>query len=247
VKITREVVGTKRKTETVTSDTFQGYALAEKLSSYVSERVGKSPEAEPFFRFVFEILKKISGRISNSYILPKSFFAPSSLVVRRQLRQGPAIKLKNGTLKGNTYVPFSFAKSSECTEMPETLRKTLTGVGANVVKQIDSINLLDLQNQSWVIPYSVQYLNLCYSFSDELRKSWQNKAEILDNYKCLDLFSHDDILCWSEEDLTRIINTISKTVIKTRPLQSDKDKQSALQKQIADLVNSRKKSRKTSS
>jgi hypothetical protein len=247
VKVTREISSARNKTETVISDSHQGYILAERLSSYVSKRVGKSPEAEPFFRFVFEIIRLISGKISSNYSLPKSYFAPPSVVMRKQLRQGPAIKLKDGTLKGNTYVPFSFAKSSECLEMPETLRKTLTSTGASISKQIDSINMLELNVQSDVMSDAIKYISLCYAFSDELRKAWQMRAEILKDQKDLELFTQNEIFSFSYEERKSLINEIAEMMIRTIPLYDDETKQSSLKKKIAESVDSRKKSRKTSS
>jgi hypothetical protein len=251
VKIARTVPDGKNKTKTVTHNTYQGYNLAEKLSSYLDERVGKSPEAEPFFRFIFEVIKIIAKKVdTEKYFLPRSMFSPGSIVVRKSLRQGPEIKSKSGSRsKANTYVPFSFAKSSECTEMPETLRKTLTNVGAEISKQIDSINGIELVTQNYIIPSVAKYVNLCYSLSDDLRKAWQNKAEIISDTKVLDVFLNVDFdkLSRKEENLKSLINQISNLVVKTKPLLDDKVKQSALQAQIVALVESKKKSRKTSS
>jgi len=247
VKITREVLGTRGKASSVTSDSFRGYALAQKLSTYVTEEIGKSPEAEPFFRFIFEILNRIAEKVPKTYLIPKTYFAPASLVVRRQLRKGPVIKQKNGTLRGNTYVPFSFVKSSECQEIPETIRKAMTGFGSAVSIQLDSINGLNLEEQNEIIPHATRYINLCYALSDDLRKAWQLRAEIIEDISILDQFGNHDIFVSDKKLYLNVISNISKIVVKTKPLRDDSTKQSELMAQIASKVEARKKSRKTPS
>jgi hypothetical protein len=239
----------KNKTKTVSSTSYQGYGLAEKLCLYLEERVGKSPESEPFFRFIYEILKLFAEKAlsSEDYTLPRVMFAPANIVVRRTLRHGPEVKSKNGAIKGNTYVPFSFAKSSECQEIPEALRKTLTATGATISKEIDSINAVELKEQGKCIPYYSRLVTLSYALSDDLRKAWQHKAEILLDISILEMFDKLDYSNLTYQEMELFNTNLAKLVVKTKPLHSDKTAQSALQAKIEQLTLSKKKSRKASS
>jgi hypothetical protein len=170
VKQVREISGKGNKVETITKTTYQGYLLAERLSFYLEKRAGKSPEAEPFFRFIKELINRMSARTPSDFVLPKSFFSPPNTLVRKYLRHGPEIKSKGTTKPGNTYVPFSFAKSLECRSMPETTRKSLTNIGSNVSRHIDSINSYPVLDQSSIIEDAIRYISLSYALSDDLRK-----------------------------------------------------------------------------
>jgi hypothetical protein len=235
------------KTTISQSNSHVGYALAEGLSLYVQEKVGKSPEAEPFFRFIHEIIVKIALKTDKSFVIPKAFFSPSNVLLRKDLRHGPDVKSKKGTRKGNTYVPFSFAKSLECQDMPETLRKTLTGVGATVSKQIDSINHLDIIKQNQVIPDAKRYVSLCYALSDDLRKKWQFNAEVINDVSSLEIFTKHNIIDLSAEDRSRLLNIISKYAVESVPLYNDATRQQSVKDKVSGIVDSKKKSRKTSS
>jgi flagellar biosynthesis/type III secretory pathway chaperone len=244
----RKVVSTRTTTEhgkttVVQSNSYVGYALAESLSLYVQKSVGKSPEAEPFFRFIHEIIQKLALKTDKNFVIPKAFFSPSNVLLRKDLRHGPDVTSKKGTRKGNTYVPFSFAKSLECQEMPETLRKTLTGVGATVSKQIDSINHLDILSQNQVLPDAKRYVSLCYALSDDLRKRWQSNAEVIADTSSLDIFTHYNIVEQSQEDRQKILNIISKYVCETVPLYNDATKQKSVQDKVLSVVDQKKKSR----
>jgi len=248
----RRVVNTRTttdhgKTTVVQSNSFVGYALAENLSLYVQEKVGKSPEAEPFFRFIYEIITRIALKSDDKFVIPKAFFSPSNVLLRKDLRHGPDVKSKKGTRKGNTYVPFSFAKSLECQDMPETLRKTLTGVGATVSKQIDSINHLDIIAQNQVLPDAKRYVSLCYALSDDLRKKWQSHAEVIENLSDLNIFTERNIIEQKHLVRSMMLNQIAKYVCETVPLYKDDLKQHSVMEKVAEIVDSKKKSRKASS
>jgi hypothetical protein len=232
------------KTTVTQSSSYTGYALAEQLSAYVEQKVGKSPEAEPFFRFIYEIIQRLALRTDKDFIIPKAFFSPSNVLLRKDLRHGPDVTSKKGTRKGNTYVPFSFAKSLECDEMPETLRKTMTGVGATVSKQIDSINHLDILVQNEVIPHARRYVSLCYALSDDLRKRWQSSAEVIQDVSDLDMFTKKNFILLSHDEREEKLNSISKYVVKTSTLYSDPAKQLSIKEKVSGIVNSKKDARK---
>jgi hypothetical protein len=91
----RPVQNKKGKTEIVSSTSRTGFILAELLSPYIETKIGKSPEAEPFFRFVMEIIKKIQTRITDEeYELLKSLFVLLSFSFEKYLRQDLKIKPK---------------------------------------------------------------------------------------------------------------------------------------------------------
>jgi hypothetical protein len=244
IRQTRDVVEKKNKIRQEVVNTYQGFALSEKLSFYLDSRIAKTPEGEPFFRFVFEILNMISQRVTSGYVMPKSYFASPNIIVRKSLRRGPDIKLKNETRKGNTYVPFSFAKSSECDLMPETIRKSLTGLGSAVSRTIDSINNKTLIEQNDLIDDTLSFVKLCYAVSDELRKQWQQKATIVSDLECLVRDYSLDFLDLSSEDRSKFIYNLSQASINTRPVYEDNAKQIELKNTISSLVEQKKKLRR---
>jgi hypothetical protein len=244
VKVTRNSIGAKNKIETTLTDSHVGCLLSERLLIYVEKQIGKTPESEPFFRFIGEIIKRIALKVSDDYTLPKSFFASPNIVIRRQLRRGPEIKSKGTTKPGNTYVPFSFAKSAECSDMPEAIRKTLTSAGSNVSQYVDSINSFTLDEQNEVIPSTLKYVSLCYSLSDDLRKAWQKNAEVLSELDQFTSFFETNPLTLDEEDRDRYLAVMSRKVHNTRPVHSDETKQAVLKKNVLEAVDSRKRSRK---
>jgi hypothetical protein len=175
----KEVQGKKGKSETVTTRSYTGNLLSERLCAYVQKRITKAPESEIFSRFILSIIQKIALKVPENFVIPKVFFSTPGSLIRRQLRHGPEVTRKGKTVQGNTYIPFSFAKSSECEAMPETHRKSLTSIGASVSKHIDALNSLSVTEQNSIMPMALKYVNYCYSLSDELRKRWQKQAEVL--------------------------------------------------------------------
>jgi hypothetical protein len=247
IKSVKEVPGKKNKTELVTSTSHVGYILAERLSSYCEKTVGKSPEAEPFFRFIKEIIFKIISKTSSDYVLPKSFFAPPNTFVRKFLRKGPEITSKGTTKPGNTYVPFSFAKSSECQEMPESIRKSLTSIGANISKNIDSINSYPVLQQNHLIDDAVRFVKCCYALSDDIRKQWQTKAVIPDNLKGLSDFTEQNIFSLPSRQRESILNDMAKIVVKTTNVHNDNLEQEKLKASVCSMIASKRSARKSSS
>jgi len=147
---------------------------------YQTSLISKSPEGEPFFKLIVEILRIISKRLPKEYVLPKSFFDPPSTVLRTLLRKGPERKKQKGdSARAVTYIPFSFVKSSECNLMNETAKKTLTSAGSKVSQLIDAVNTQSLMDQVRLIPYIKKLVETCYIISDQLRKDWQNLGKII--------------------------------------------------------------------
>jgi hypothetical protein len=239
----RPVLSKKGKTEIVSSTSRTGYVLADLLGPYIETKIGKSPEAEPFFRFILEIIKKIITRIPKDYVLPKSLFAPVSVSVRKYLRHGPEIQAKGKTKPGRTYVPFSFAKSSICDDMPETVRKTMTTAGSNVSKYIDQVNNFDVFDQNVIYPRVVRYVQLCYTTSDELRKAWQKNGLVLaelDEFR--KRFEVDPFPTVQAGD--KFLDALEAASFKMRSLHTDKSQQAKLLSKLAGTMESRRASRK---
>jgi hypothetical protein len=240
----RPVQNKKGKTEIVSSTSRTGFILAELLGPYIEAKIGKSPEAEPFFRFVMEIIKKIQARITDEkYELPKSLFAPVSASVRKYLRHGPEIQAKGKTKPGRTYVPFSFAKSSVCDDMPETVRKTMTTAGSDVSKHIDQVNNFSVIEQNEIYPLVVRYVQVCYSLSDDLRKNWQKYGLVLLEHERFRKYFENDPFP-SVEEAEGIVNKLEKVTFKVGPLHSDKEQQASLLAKLAVTMESRRASRK---
>jgi hypothetical protein len=227
VMVNRPTVGKGGRIETVTSTSRVGYALSEQLASYVEKQVGKTPEAEPFFRFILEILYKIVERIPKGYVLPKSYFAPASSVVRKHLRRGPEIEKKGTTKQGHTYVPFSFSKASSCSDMNETIRKSLTTAGAKISTHLDSVNNLSIALQNEIIPLALRYVEFCYNLSDELRKKWQKAGEVISEPLRFPSYFDEDPF-ESVEDCKKVLSKLAGLSFKTVPAMSDEIGQKAL-------------------
>lgn len=160
-----------------------GYMLSNLLLKYVDVTHSKNtPEGEPFVKFIFSILDTIVDQLvkNDDFVLPKSVFVDPASVLRVKIRKGPEISRKGKVAKSNLYIPFSFAKSSECSRMPETIRKELTSIGSNVLNNINQINHLPLEDQNTNFDFFEDYISISYNFSDEIRKQWRLEAKIVD-------------------------------------------------------------------
>jgi len=176
-KVPRTASKTKK---IVTDEIITGYELAETLCQFVKTRKFKSPENECFASFILDLLKLISDKVDiSTYQLPASFLTPPAARMRQLLRKGPTIKTKRGE-KANLYVPFSFAKASECTLMPEDARKKLTETGADILKNIDLVNKLQVKDASEKFEDFSAYLKRSYIVADECRKQWRAEGKIPD-------------------------------------------------------------------
>jgi hypothetical protein len=244
LKRSKEVLNKKGKTEMVMTTDYLGTALAERLSNYLDKRVGKSPEAEPFSRFIFEIIKQIVAKVDIDYIVPKSYFSAPASVLRRSLRHGPDTMQKGQSRKGATYVPFSFAKSSECSDMPEIVRKTLTTAGSDISKNIDSINSLNILEQNRVIPDASRYILLCYAVSDDLRKKWQKEARVVSEpQKLLDYFKYNPLLS-PEKERKEYLENLGKSMIQTCPVSKNPQEQALIKSKVTEIVDKKRSARK---
>jgi hypothetical protein len=244
IKRSKEILNNKGKTEIVVKTDYVGTALAERLSNYLDKRVGKSPEAEPFSKFIFEIIKQIISKVDIDYVLPKSYFSAPASVLRRSLRHGPDVTQKGQSRKGATYVPFSFAKSSECSDMPEIVRKTLTSAGSDISKNIDSINSLSILDQNRVIPDASRYILLCYAISDDLRKKWQKEAKVVaEPQGLLDYFKFNPLVT-PDKERHEYLKALGSSMIKTCPVSNNSHEQSLIKARVNEIVEKKKSARK---
>jgi len=155
-----------------------GYALSEIILGYVQERKTKIPENEPACRFFDGILSLIAERVPRDFSIPQVFFVPAGMDLRSKIRRGPDITTKDKTTRSNLYVPFSYVKSQECSRMPESVRKELTSIGADVLKNIDTASRFSVKSQNIFYGFFESYLSATYAISDEVRKTWRTEAKI---------------------------------------------------------------------
>lgn len=180
-KITKTVTVGGRQ-NTVTIDTYVGYKLCEFLAEYTEES-NKEYEYTGFSKFITTLLDLIVeiNLKDESYTLPRIFFQTPSEQVRLGIRKGPKIKAKDGKEKCNNYIPFSFVKSSECTEYPIVTKKKLTDIGTAVIRNLDSVNKMSLIESNDFIPALKGYMEASYYFSDDMRREWRSKAIVPDD------------------------------------------------------------------
>jgi len=229
-----------------------GYALSTLLIKYVETPNTKgTPENEPFVRFIFSILDKVVERIEaiGAYYLPKSLFVDPASTLKTKIRRGPDISRKGKAAKSNLYIPFSFTKSSECERMRETIRKDLTSIGSDILNNINSINHLSIHDQNNYFWFYEQYISICYSISDEIRKRWRLEARVIDTkpikLALVDNFPietpvSDEGISFDEEDY---INRCRKVKLIFSPASTDEQEIKAIKESISTVINARKQKR----
>jgi len=153
--------------------TFNGYKISNYLRDHIADSSSKNPEQDTFVHFVLSLIRCLvpSGEVMKNYQLPKVFFEVPSVQLRHAIRQGPQIRTKKG-LKYNLYVPLSCVKSSECSGIPEVIKKDCIDLGAKVLRKLDKINVLSPKESSEKLPLFREYLTFCYIVNDEIRSQW---------------------------------------------------------------------------
>jgi hypothetical protein len=235
-------VGKKTQTEIVKS--YNGYALAEGLSAYQSGKISKSPEGEPFFKLILEIIKLILAKQGGDYTLPKSLFNPPSTVLRSLLRKGPERKKQSGKVSSVTYVPFSFVKSQECLRMNEVIRKTLTKVGSTISGRVDSVNNMPIKEANAAIPWMEQYVAFCYSVSDQLRKEWQLAGLIPSDLSELVKVFNEEFFEVDDDAKEIFMDAARKWEVKMTPNYKDSGEQASLVETLKLAQEEKKKARR---
>jgi len=170
---------------------YSGYKLSDITNSLVTKRVSKTEEYEPFTRFIIDICELLSHKISDTFTIPRGFFMTPSIQLRSRIRRGPKIKTKSKKERTNLYIPFSFAKSKECSLIPETIKKAMVDVGSEVIKSLDTINKLPVKEANDKLELYERYITACYRVSDECRKKWRLSCFIpqIENFKQVFNFS----------------------------------------------------------
>jgi hypothetical protein len=227
-----------------------GYFLAQLLSKYTEVKDPRNtPESEPFTKFIFSILDTIVDRLKSEehYSLPKSLFLDPASVLRVKIRRGPEISRKGKAAKSNLYIPFSFTKSSECTRMNESIRKELTSVGADVLKNINNINHLSVKDQSYYFEFFEKYISAAYTVSDEIRKQWRLEAKVVKplavKAALVDEFPSIEDLADGEVDTDKYLNQIKGRNLCFIPALPNSTEQAALKKQLQEEANLKKSQR----
>jgi len=233
----------------VFTPTLTGVKLAETLADYLTNKTTKVPEHEPFVRFIFSILDKISDDIDTSkYQIPQIFFTAPSEQLRSIVRKGPVIKTKKGE-RTNLYIPLSFVKASECDSMPESIKKILTDTGAGVIKHLDSINKLPVKVASLMNSAFAEYVHIAYSFSDEIRKIWRSEAKFPQNAHSFRELFCEKFIDYKEplDDYQRkfgvYLDRMRNLKIRFSPVKDEPDEQARLSERIRLAVKEKKDSR----
>jgi hypothetical protein len=232
------------KGEILTRKLFVGYNLSALLAGYINEKKAPSLESEPFIKFILQLLRDISSQVSSQFTIPKIFFEPPSIELRSSVRRGPDIKTKKGT-KSNLYTPFSFAKSSECHLMTETIRRELIDLGSSVLQKLDEPNKLPIREASIVMPFFQEYLKLCYAVSDQCRKEWRQSC-FVPNTTPLQVYVSDfpsDIVeavsSGVAEDYIKRLRRLGHTLTFV-PVKDDPSQLASLRKQVEEELKKRK-------
>lgn len=250
INTSRRVIPNKRvtrdgkKSTVQVYNTYTGYALAQNLQLYVEKSVAKTPEGEPFFKLIKEIIWMLIARAEEPAI-PKSFFEPPSNSIRSLIRKGPErAKQKGRVAKPVSYIPFSFVKSSDCSQMREVVKKTLTSCGSIISTRIDSINNLPIHEANSMVPWMKEYVQLCYMISDQLRKDWQTSCKVLGDVDILLGYFKEEFFDLSEDHKRDFLENLKKEHFKTVPNFDETTDQYALVKSVTEAVEKRKAERR---
>jgi len=225
---------------------YLGYKLADIIGQYIPVKTSKSPEGEPLFRIIHEMLRRISALGKKN--IPKAFFEPPSIQLRNRIREGPQVKTKKG-LKHNLYVPLSFVKSSECTLFPESTKKELVEVSSKIVRNLDHINKLPVKLAGEKLPLFDEYLKHSYAISDNCRSEWRKNAYVPSPDQIEDLmvrkFDHLESVDFVSEDFRTYLTMLK---VKARqltftPVYDEPEKQQRLKAEVSQAIESKKTSR----
>lgn len=185
-----------------------GSKLSQLCGMYLSKKSKAEPENEPFYKLISDMLSLLVGWIPETWEPATRIFVKPSHYVKMDIRRGPKIKTKDGGVRTNAYIPFSFVKSAECELYPSLTRQELTSLGSKINNELDKVNNFSVINGSKMIPHYKKMLQVSYTVSDEIRKRWRSSAsvprnvsEIKDTFEEL-IFPLFDSPNWSElEDL----------------------------------------------
>jgi len=228
---------------------YVGYKISEIFCSYLVGRTAKNPENEPVSRFFFSILDTIVDKWESDDSLPSALFLPVNTALRRKLRQGPMIEnKKRGISKANLYIPFSFVKASECARMPEVIKKSLTSLGSEIIKNLDTVNSLSVKDQNLYAEDFENYITISYSQSDEIRKMWRTDLMYLQDTSALwDAFITnfpEDISALNAKDSAEYFGSLNQTPLEFVPLSNDASVMSSARLDIEQANERRKAARK---
>jgi hypothetical protein len=219
---------------------LSGYKLSDYISPFLDPHTFKTIEEHPFVRLVIDLIKKIPG----SHI-PKSFFDTPSNSLKSKLRKGPVIKIRGKPDRINNYVPFSFAKSSDCDLMPKSCRTTLTDLGATVYTALDHINKLEIKEANNASPLYEKFLKTAYQMSDDMRDTWQKRAEIPD-LTAVERWIQK-IGNWNMKDLNDLeisVNTFAHLKLRFEPADNDALRQDDIRRHVLEHMKKKLDSRK---
>jgi hypothetical protein len=223
------------------TNTYQGYALAEFLNGFESGNKPRVPEANPLCGVVLGFIRSLVPDNVGNYVIPNAFFEVPSVHLRAMVREGPKIKTKKGE-KHNLYVPFSFVKSSECVSMPEIIRREITDLGSDILKNVDSINKLTVPRASEMLPCMRAYIKVCYALSDECRREWKRSLKVPNTAHIRTMLEErfPDLSEETPEVMDKYISAIKTRRLSFGEAYSDPDEKAKILAEIASIADKRK-------
>jgi hypothetical protein len=248
--VSGKVVSQCRRTERVeradgnkisVSLVYTGYKLSDIFRKYITRKISKVPENEPFIRFITDLCELLCQRVDKNFSIPKAYFMSPSDQLRSRVRRGPNIKTKSGE-KANLYIPFSFAKSKECSLLPENTKKTMIDLGSEIIKSLDSINKLPVVEANKKLALYEEYIEASYTISDECRKRWRTTCSIPNAKDLEEVFCIKDKTSGMEisEEIVMIIKSAKLAFL---PYTPNSDELSNTKRFISELNESRKTKR----
>jgi hypothetical protein len=221
---------------------YTGYRLYDIFGKYINRRISKNIENEPFMRFLIDICDLLREKVSDDFVIPRSYFMPPSEQLRLKVRRGPNVKRKGGKVKANLYIPFSFAKSKECSLLPEKTKKTMVDIGSKIIKSIDKINKLPVIEANKQFKVYEEYIETTYRISDECRKKWRLNCSIpkIEDLE-LAFYLEDDASDYKiSGDTVKLLKGIT---FQFKPFTNNSEELAETRKFISDLNESRRKKR----
>jgi len=143
--------------------------------------------------------------------------------------------------KSNLYIPFSYAKSQECTLMPEVHKREIVEVGAEIHKNLDHINKLPVKEANAMLPLYQRYLKVAYAHSDESRKRWRTSCYIPHKDDLMILVR--DIENMGERDFSNALDEMESQRVRYHPVSDNPEEQASLREQVAKEIKRKKDQR----
>jgi len=149
------------------------------------------------------------------------------------------------------YIPFSYAKASECADMPEHIKKNLTDTGSQVLKNLDLINKLTVKDAADKYDDFNQYIRRAYIVADECRKQWRREGRVPNSEDIKNVFGEsrfpkltgDQVKSFNPDEWKHYFTYVEGFQLTFSDVKNNPEEQKALKASILKIQEDKKKKR----